>query len=105
MRDEMVCVQTQFQSDANFAEHKWFKAIYNTVNISSFFHNFQCDAICGYSELHTRFRKHTSIFNHWLLKGYFRGDLGEATSRLNILSKGLVYGSSLGKQSVYSVYI
>lgn len=22
------CVKTQFQSDADFAEHKWFKAIY-----------------------------------------------------------------------------
>lgn len=28
MGDEMMCVKTQFQSDADFAEHKWFKAIY-----------------------------------------------------------------------------
>lgn len=28
MGDEMMCVKTQFQSDADFAEHTWFKAIY-----------------------------------------------------------------------------
>lgn len=45
------------------------------VNISSFFHNFQCDAICGYSVLHTRFLKHTSILTKGFLKviqGRFR---------------------------------
>lgn len=66
--DEMMCVKTQFQSDADFAEHKWF-----IVNISSFFHNFQCDAICGYSVLHTRFLKHTSI----LTKGFLKVISGE----------------------------
>lgn len=45
----------------------------NTVSISSFFHNFQCDAICGYSVLHTRFLKHTSI----LTKGFLKVISGE----------------------------